>query len=124
MLVALWLRDALRWLKVMTPVLLSVAVSVTVVLATGVGLNLFHLVSLLLVAGIGLDYALFFSLPHEKLDDRRQTAKSLMICCFSTVVVFSLLAVSDIPVLHSIGLTVASGALAVFGFSWLFTRWV
>lgn len=120
-LVALWLRDPVRWLKVMLPVVLSVAVSVTMVLATGAALNLFHLVSLLLVAGIGLDYALFFSRPPDKKADRQHTAQALMVCCFSTVVVFSLLAVSEIPVLHAIGLTVASGALAAFALSWVFS---
>jgi len=119
LLVVLWLRDLARWLRVMTPVLLSVAVSVTVVLATGTSLNLFHLVSLLLVAGIGLDYALFFSRAQTGSDDWRQTARALTVCCISTVVVFSLLAASDIPVLQAIGLTVASGSLAAFTLSWL-----
>lgn len=121
-LAALWLRTPVRWLKVMVPVLLSVAVSVTVVLATGAGLNLFNLVSLLLVAGIALDYALFFSRAHEGLDERYQTAYALAVCCLSTVVVFSLLATSGVPVLNAIGLTVASGALAAFGLSWLISR--
>ncbi len=122
LLAALWLRNPMRWLKVMTPVLLSVAVSVSVVLVTGAKLNLFHLVSLLLVAGIGLDYALFFSRPHTGSDDWKQTAYALMVCCISTVVIFSLLAASDIPVLHAIGLTVASGALSAFCLSWLISR--
>ncbi len=119
LLTALWLRNLLRWFKVMAPVLLAVALSVTVVLATGVGLNLFHLVSLLLVAGIGLDYALFFSSPHAASDGRQRTVHALVVCCFSTVVVFSMLAVSGIPVLHAIGLTVATGAVAAFCLSWL-----
>lgn len=119
LLAALWLRNWRRWLSVMLPVVLSVGVSVTVVLVTGASLNLFHLVSLLLVAGISLDYALFFSRAAQESAEQRQTAYALAVCCFSTVVVFSLLAASDIPVLHAIGLTVASGAASAFVLSWL-----
>lgn len=119
LLVAIWLRKPGRWLRVMLPVLLSVITAMAVVLATGTSLNLFHLVSLLLVAGIGLDYALFFSRPCTDADDWQRTMHALTVCCISTVVVFSLLAISDIPVLQAIGLTVVSGTLAAYALSWL-----
>jgi predicted exporter len=72
-------------------------------------MNLFHLISLMLVLGIGIDYSLFFS--REAGDDRtcRATLHALTLCALSTVSVFAILAVSSIPVLHAIGLTVAIG---------------
>jgi predicted exporter len=55
------LRDLRRSLKVIVPVILAVLFAAMVPLWLGEPLNLFHLVSLLLVTGLGLDYALFFS---------------------------------------------------------------
>jgi predicted exporter len=118
LMVLIWLRDAERWLRVMLPVLLSMLVAATTVLLGGSGLNLFHLVSLLLVAGIGLDYALFFSRPVTDSKDRGHTQMALMVCAISTVVVFLLLAFSEIPVLQAIGVTVTTGTVSAFLLSW------
>ncbi|MCP3662659.1 MAG: MMPL family transporter [Gammaproteobacteria bacterium] len=120
-LLLILLRDPGRTLRVLFPIAVAVMVAATVPLLAGDRLNLFHLVSLLLVAGIGLDYALFFSRPSESSEHFR-TSHALMVCSTSTLVVFAMLAASSIPVLHSIGLTVASGVMAAFVFSWLFAR--
>ena len=119
LLVLIWLRDLGRWIGVMLPVVLSMMVAVIAVLLSGVGLNLFHLVSLLLVAGIGLDYALFFSRPADDEQDWRHTQQALLVCVLSTVVVFVMLAFSAIPVLRAIGMTVAVGITSAFLLSWL-----
>lgn len=114
------LRD-LRWsLMVIVPVLLAVLFAAMVPLWLGESLNLFHLVSLLLVAGLGLDYALFFSSIRHDMDEAAIINYSLMICSISSFVVFAMLAFSKIPVLHAIGVTVASGVVAAFVLSWLF----
>ena len=67
--------------------------------------------ALLLVLGIGLNYALFFE--RTPLDDaeRARTRMSLAVCSISTVATFGFLALSATPVLHAIGSTVALGAL-------------
>jgi predicted exporter len=78
-------------------------------------------VSLLLVAGIGLDYSLFFS-RLGSVAENNETLQALLVCCISTSTVFVMLSASSIPVLHSIGVTVFSGVLAAFSFSWLFSR--
>lgn len=119
LLVWLWLRDAKRWSRVMLPVLLSMWIAGISVLLGGGGLNIFHLVSLLLVAGIGLDYALFFSRGTDDTEDVRHTWQALSVCALSTIVVFLLLAFSAIPVLQAIGVTVATGAASAFLLSWL-----
>ncbi|MFC1748060.1 hypothetical protein ACFL2V_04565 [Pseudomonadota bacterium] len=120
-LVALWLglRDGKRLLKVVLPVVGAVAVAAAVPLIMGAQLNLFNLVSLLLVAGIGLDYSLFFSRDG---DETQETLHALMVCCISTTTVFAILSTSAIPVLHSIGVTVFSGVLAAFILAWTFSR--
>ena len=80
--------------------------------ATGVELNLFHLVSLVLGAGLGLDYALFFDHAGDDRKDQLRTFHAILVCSATTLLVFALLALSSIPVLRAIGSTVA---LAVVG---------
>jgi predicted exporter len=82
--------------------------------ASGVQLSLFHLISLLLAAGLGLDYALFFE--HSSAGDPHQerTLHALLICASSTLLVFALLALSRAPVLQAIGVTVTLGVISNF----------
>jgi predicted exporter len=115
------LRDPVRGLRVLLPIILAVGIAASLPILLGDRLNLFHLVSLLLVAGIGLDYALFFS-RRESGADHIRTLHALLVCSISTLVVFAMLAASSIPVLHAIGLTVATGVVSAFVLSWLFAR--
>jgi predicted exporter len=76
-------------------------------------LNLYHLVGLLLVAGIGLDYALF--LGRGGADARHAVGA----CAASTVGAFLVLATSSIPALHALGASVSTGAaLCYLAASW------
>jgi len=113
-LVVLWLglRSPGRVFRVVLPVALAIVVDVFVLTALGKQLSLFHLVSLLLVVGIGLDYSLFFSRPDDELLIRGRTLHAVLVCAGSTVAVFGILALSEIPVLDAIGTTVAIGVAA------------
>ncbi len=71
------LRDPLRVGRVLLPALIAVVFVVMTLLFIGERLSLFHLVSLLLVIGIGLNYALFFNRPFTDDADRRRTMLSL-----------------------------------------------
>jgi predicted exporter len=84
--------------------------AITAVLA-GERLSLFHLVSLLLVMGIGLNYALFFRRAAGDEAERRRTSLALLVCIGATLAAFGTLACSQTPVLHAIGITVSLGAL-------------
>ncbi len=110
---ALWfgLKNWRRVLAVLVPVTLAIVVDVALLLWLGSGLNLFHLVSLLLVLGIGIDYSLFFSRPDRELSVRKRTLHAVLVCSGSTIGVFGMLALSSLPVLRAIGQTVAIGAL-------------
>ncbi len=85
------------------------AATITVLVLLQGQLTVIHLVALLLVAGLGLDYALFLS-RSESVDERRATDKAVLACAVSTTLAFGLLAGSSIPVLKFLGLTVASGS--------------
>jgi predicted exporter len=122
MLGVLWLglRSGRRLAAVIVPMAGAVAVAVAILLIMGERLNLFHLISLLLVVGVGCDYGLFFT--RQRSTDGRLDAwdvRAVGLCAASTLVVFGLLASSEIPVLRAIGETVAVGVTAAFVFAWL-----
>lgn len=100
-----------RAARVLTPVFAAVVIDLGALVVLGERLTLFHLVSLLLVVGIGLNYSLFFNRPPRDGEDRRRTLTSLLVCSSTTISAFGCLAFSTTPVLHAIGVTVALGAL-------------
>jgi predicted exporter len=88
----------------------------------GVELNLFHLIGLILAAGLGLDYGLFFEHAGDNHADQLRTLHGLLVCSLMTLLVFSLLAWSSIPVLRAIGSTVALGVVCNFVLALLVSR--
>lgn len=112
MTILLWwgLRDMALVSRVLLPPLLAILFVVTLLTVIGERLSLFHLVSLLLVLGIGLNYALFFNRPFSDEEEKRRTWLSLTVCMLATLSAFGALAFSRTPVLHAIGLTVGLGA--------------
>ena len=111
LLLAFSFRDFIRPLKILLPTLMSVALTVFILVSSGISLNVFHIVSLLLVIGLGLDYSLFFHRLTDHDEEWSSTFKALWMCCFSTVLVFGMLVVSKTPPLHAVGMTVGIGAL-------------
>ncbi len=116
------LRSALRALRVLTPMALTTLVTVAVLHAAGVALNLFHLVSLVLAAGLGLDYGLFFERTLHDAEGRPRTLHALLVCATAACMVFAVLASSTLPVLRSIGVTVVLGVIGNFVLALLMIR--
>jgi predicted exporter len=111
MLLLLWygLRS-LRWaLVTLFPIGLAIMSTMAAIHLIEEALNLFHVISLILVLGISLDYSLFFGRQEPREEERLSTLHALSICALSTMGVFAILASSSIPVLHAIGITVAIG---------------
>ena len=112
---ALHLRSAQRLWQVCQPLAAAVLVVLAGLAASGTALGILHLVGFLLMVAIGSNYALFFD--HLRRDPRAQqgadedTLASLALANLTTVLSFALLALSNIPALHAIGVVVAPGAL-------------
>jgi predicted exporter len=85
------------------------------------GLTVVHLVALLLVLGIGLDYALFLS-RAESAVGKQWTLKGVFACAASTTLAFAILANSAIPMLSYLGLTVAAGSASSFLLAYVGSR--
>jgi predicted exporter len=80
------------------------------------------LISLILAAGLGLDYALFFEHAADDAAEQARTLHAVLTCAASTLLVFVLLATADLPVLRAIGAPVALGVVANFVLALLLTR--
>ncbi len=134
LVLAVGIREPVRLIAVLLPVGLAIGVTVAFLLAMGQSLSLFNLVALLLVFGIGIDYGLFFSgfflrerfLSHQESDVhmRLRTFHALSVCALSTVSVFGILSLSEVPVLQDIGITVGIGVLFSFIFALLLSQQV
>jgi len=107
--VALAFRNVRRAWNVIAPMSLATLLVLAVLRADGIALSLFHLVALTLAAGLGLHYALFFEREVPDVAEERRTLHATLVCVLSAVLVFGLLALSSLPVLRAIGLTVALG---------------
>lgn len=116
------LRQPRRVWRVLLPMALTTLLVLAVLRALGIELNLFHLVALILAAGLGLDYALFFDHAGDGYADQLRTLHALVVCSLMTLLVFSLLALSSIPVLRAIGGTVALGVVFNFALALLVAR--
>lgn len=102
-------RQLLQVLWIALSVAAGLALTIAVVVAVQGQLTVIHLVALLLVTGLGLDYSLFLS-RTESDEERAATNKAVLACAVSTTVAFAILAGSSIPVLNFLGLTVAAGS--------------
>ena len=91
----------------------SLTVTVFVVTSLHAGLTIIHLVALLLVMGLGLDYALFVSRKETEVE-QKATRHAVVACALTTTMTFGILAGSSIPMLKFIGLTIAIGSVASF----------
>lgn len=112
-----------RPLKIMVPTFSAAIVTAALLVLFDCPLSIFHLISLLLVVGLGLDYALFFNRLPSNESEWNTTFKSLWVCGFTTVLVFGILASSQTPPLKAIGMTVGIGASLsiVFAAMWATT---
>ena len=116
------LRVPRRVLRVLAPMALTTLLILAVLRGCGVELTLFHLVALILAAGLGLDYALFFEHAGDDRAEQLRTLHAVIVCSLTTLLVFALLALSSIPVLRAIGSTVAIGVFGNFVLALLITR--
>lgn len=110
------LLAALRSLRATLWVILPLACAMLCVTALlhllGSQLNLLNVIGLLLIFAVGSNYALFFSSSQSNM-----TLASLLLATTTTVIGYGVLIFSQIPILQTIGITVASGVFLALIFS-------
>ncbi|MEM9684172.1 MAG: MMPL family transporter, partial [Pseudomonadota bacterium] len=112
-LLAVVLRSARAVGAVAVPVLLSVAITTAILVVMNTGLSIFHLLGLMMVAGLGVDYAVFLRREDAMADDASEDGervRAVLLCAATSFSVFALLATAAVPVLSQIGTTVAIGS--------------
>lgn len=77
----------------------------------GEPINLFNVMALLLVLGVGIDYAIFF---REMGREHDSTFLAIALSSITTMLAFGLLVLSTTPAVHSFGLTILIGIVAAF----------
>ncbi len=83
--------------------------------ALGERITVFHLTAALLLAGVGMDYALFISRTGGgDAGDAARALGAVITCMVTTLLTFGLLALCRTPVLHATGLTVCIGVASAF----------
>lgn len=117
LLVYAGLRDLAATSRVLAPVLAATLLVVATLSLCGVQLTLFHLVALLLVIGVGTNYALFFNRPQNDHGERALMLLSIAVASVATMISALTLATSGTPVLRAIGLTVAIGTVYALALS-------
>ena len=121
LLLAAALRSLRRAWEVLAPLAAAVIVTVAILIAGGDRLNIFHVVALLLVIGVGSNYTLFFEHRNMANASPERTVTSLLLCNLSTVIGFGAIGFASTPVLSAIGSTVAIGAFLSLVFAAILT---
>lgn len=116
-LLLLTLKSVRRTWDVTAPLAAAVIVTAAILSVSGMRLNIFHLVALLLVIGVGSNYTLFFERGNTTTIDPGRTVTSVLFCNLATVAGFGVLGFAATPVLGAIGSTVAIGAFLSLAFA-------
>ena len=109
-MLVLFSRYKMQVWRVIAPPILATAFTLTAIVYLGYGINIFHLMALILVLGIGLDMGIFLHESHEA----PHTWLAVSLSAYTSLLAFGLLVLSDTPVLHHFGLTVLLG----LSFTW------
>jgi len=105
-------------LSAYVPACIAAATTLAVLGILGGPVHILHIVSLLLVLSMGVDYGVFLTEAATAPGNRsRETAAALLsvvFACLSTVLAFGLLGMSSYPALEAIGTTVGLGVILSF----------
>lgn len=103
----LYLRYRQASWRVLAPTAVATLLTLALLGIAGQGLQLFHLLALMLLLGIGVDYGIILQEPDSQEDGTAWVAVG--ISALNTLLSFGLLGLSQTPALRAFGLTMAIG---------------
>lgn len=106
-----WRLGLRRGLYCITPTFLSLGMGLAVLSFTGHSLNLFSLLALILVLGIGINYTLFFTNPRGT---PATSMFAIFMAVFTTQLTFGMLVFSHTQAINSFGIVLSSGVFTAF----------
>jgi predicted exporter len=101
-----------RTWRVLAPTATASLLTLALLGFAGQSLQLFHVLALMLLLGVGVDYGIFMQEEPERGDDAPWLAVGLSAA--STILSFGLLALSGTPALQAFGLTMLAGTALVW----------
>lgn len=108
----LTMRYRARAWRVLAPTALASIVTLAVLGFAGLPLQLFHVLALMLLLGVGVDYGIFMQEPPERGMAAPWLAVGLS--AMNTILSFGLLGLSSTPALQAFGLTMLLGTALVW----------
>ncbi len=109
-----WRFGRAAW-RALAPTALACVLTVALLAIAGQVLQLFHILPLLILLGLGVDYGIFLLEQPGRAETR--PFLSVTLAAASTLLSFGLLALSGTPALHAFGLTLLLGVFL----AWLLT---
>ena len=102
-------RSARKSVVALIPGVLACAATVATLVIAGVPLTILHVMALLLVVSMGVDFGIFFIDTVETQEQSARTMVSILTASITTILSFGLLSLSSSPGLAALGLTVTLG---------------
>lgn len=118
-------RNLVHALAAFVPAVLAAVTSLSILVLLGHEANLMHIVGLLLVLTMGVDYGVFMVEIRDSDQSAGPTLSGLLVSGLTTWFSFGLLAMSDNPALHALGAISGIGVTLSFILAptaWLFVR--
>jgi predicted exporter len=102
-------RSAHKVVIALLPAVLACAATVGTLVVLATPLTILHVMSLLLVVSLGVDFGIFFVDTTSSLEENARTLVSILTASATTILSFGLLGLSASPGLAAIGITVTLG---------------
>lgn len=93
-------------LSVFAPSVMSLFFTISILSLFSIEVNIMHILAMILVLALGIDYSVF---QAESIENPSVTCISIVLSSATTIFSFGMLALSMIPALKSIGLTIIIG---------------
>ncbi|WP_019556915.1 MMPL family transporter [Thiomicrorhabdus arctica] len=122
--ISLWLkyRSVRQVIIVLSPIIMAIGLTLATLALLNISLSIFHLMSLMLVAAIGIDYSLLFFEGAQQTKNSHEWSRSIRVAFLTTLGSFSILSMSQLALLNAIGITVLIGVLWVYSLAFLLAK--
>ena len=102
-------RSLAKVMVALAPALLACVATVGTLVALDMPLTILHVMSLLLVVSLGVDFGIFFVDTTDTIEESARTMVSILTASITTILSFGLLGLSASPGLAALGITVTLG---------------
>jgi predicted exporter len=109
-------RSARKAMIALAPAILACVATVGTLVAAGEPLTILHVMSLLLVVSLGVDFGIFLVDTTQTVEESARTIVSIVTASITTILSFGLLGLSETPGLAALGVTMTLGVTFSLGF--------